>query len=81
MRLECTWLTGVTSRESVRTWIIFENFVSISRGETFGQNSAIDKLLDLFEEAGGRINVPRERKNCWEKLSGARGLGKGLKEH
>lgn len=76
MRLECTWLTGVTSRESVRTWIIFENFVSIS-----SQNSAIDKLLDLFEEAGGRINVPRERKNCWEKLSGARGLGKGLKEH
>lgn len=41
-----------------------------------------DKFLDLFEEGEGRINVPREeRKNCWEKFSEARGLGKGSKEH
>lgn len=53
----------------------------VSKGETFGQDSAIDKFLDLFEEVEGRINVRRGRKNCWEKLSGARGLGKGLKEH
>lgn len=88
----CTRLTRVTSRELVvgyfrkfrfdfyRTYARYGWFF-VSMGETFGQNSAINKFLDLFEEAEGRINVSRERKNCWENFSEARGLGKGLKEH